>query len=350
MSSKKPTSSTSSGTQTKKAARAKIVKAPVAVSVSTRRRRVPQFRHESDSIVVSHEEYVLDVSGSVAFSVESFNIQPGLNTTFPWLSRVAQMYERYELLELTLLYEPFCSTATAGVVYLAVDPDPNDSGPSDKGQMCNYEHMARSSAWAPSRLGVKGSVFSTLSRWHFIRGANAQPSTIATSDVGNMLLATFGMSGTASVGELYVSYRVRLSTPSLERQIIQSQDATIVVCNPLATSQTYLLFGSSPSITGALLQQIVLTSGSVTQINILVPGTFYMSYQIIGTSITSSAVAIAVAGCATTSIMSVVNGLGTIGIFQFLVQVTADTATFSLGNFGSSTLSSVILRAYASPF
>jgi len=58
---------------------------------------IPTFRQGGDGMRVAHREFLSDVTGSVAFTLNSYAIQPGLNVTFPWLSAIAVQFEEYRI-------------------------------------------------------------------------------------------------------------------------------------------------------------------------------------------------------------------------------------------------------------
>ena len=170
-----------------------------------------------DGTSVTMREFVMDVTGSVGFVCSTIEINAARDIIFPWLSQIAARYEEYSFKKLHFVYEPRCSTQTAGTVILAVDYDPKDLPPTSKQMALTYVGAVSSAAWKdcclvvdPRILSLRGSLFSRL-------GAVPSGSDVKTYDLGNLQLCTTGFGSATSCGELYVEYEVALRVP-------QSQD------------------------------------------------------------------------------------------------------------------------------
>ena len=62
-------------------------------------------------------------AGAGAFHLDSYPINPGLSSTFPWLSAVADAYTHYKIHGLTLEFHTSLPTTSAGRVYMGFDYD-----------------------------------------------------------------------------------------------------------------------------------------------------------------------------------------------------------------------------------
>lgn len=49
----------------------------------------------SNNTIIRHREYIGDIIGSTAFSINKWNLNPGDETTFPWLANLAANFEKY---------------------------------------------------------------------------------------------------------------------------------------------------------------------------------------------------------------------------------------------------------------
>lgn len=189
--------------------------APVARS-SVRKTGKPKIKSNDDgSIVVSHREYLSDVTGNSTFTVNSYSVNPGLITSFPWLSRVARNYESYRFRKLHYIYETQASTATAGSVQMAIDYDAQDDPPVSKIEIMSYHNAVRSPLWTDCRFDSDFKDTNPLSHTRFIRLGGAPTGTdIKTYDIGQFHISTVG-GPDSTVGELYVEYEVMFLTPQL---------------------------------------------------------------------------------------------------------------------------------------
>lgn len=182
---------------------------------------VPTFA-SSSGVTIAHREYIADLSGSTAFTLQSFAINPGQSTLFPWLAQVAGNFEEYQLLGMIVEFkstsaDALNSTNTAlGAVIMATQYDDYDSLFNSKLSMENYEYSTSckpsESMLHPIECDPRQNVLKNM----FIRtGLPSVGSDLRFSDVGNFQVATVGMQAAAVIGELWVTYHVRLLKPRL---------------------------------------------------------------------------------------------------------------------------------------
>lgn len=174
------------------------------------------------AIVITHREYVGDIKSSVNFTNRIWNINPGNPDLFPWLSTIAGQFQNYQFLGLVFEFKTtsavaVSSTNTAlGTVVMATNYDSAAPAFSSKQEMEAYEFSTSTapctSALHPVECAPSQNTLSTL---------YVQTPTAATVDprfrnLGELNLATVGMQAASNVGELWVSYHVRLSKPALQ--------------------------------------------------------------------------------------------------------------------------------------
>lgn len=185
----------------------KMVTAPV---VMTTKRASGKARIQSRGNVttVTHREYLQPIDGSAAYSVVSISCNPGLLTSFPWLGRMASMYEQYRFTKLRFSYKSVTSTSIPGVVMMSFDFDAADSPPATKVEQAQMANSTESSVWVGNELTVPSDP-----GWRFTRSSTLTNTDIKTYDLGNLLVST--MYGTGGVvGELYVDYTLELRKPA----------------------------------------------------------------------------------------------------------------------------------------
>jgi len=57
---------------------------------------IPNMHRNGQSVVVRHREYITDVTSAENFTVDlTVPLNPGLASSFPWLSTIAQQYQEY---------------------------------------------------------------------------------------------------------------------------------------------------------------------------------------------------------------------------------------------------------------
>jgi hypothetical protein len=182
----------------------------------------PPIFNSKGAPIIEHREFLGDITGSVAFSIASYDLNPGLSSTFPWLYSLANNFEEYRLLGTIFEFKSTSATAlnstntALGTVIMATEYDSYDIQFANKLEMEN--HVFSSSA-APS-----------LSQLHPIECAPSQTTFpqryVRTSSVpdgadrrlydwGRFSIATVGMQAAAVVGELWCTYRVQLLKPTM---------------------------------------------------------------------------------------------------------------------------------------
>jgi len=182
----------------------RVVTAPVATNVSN-------GRSGTKTIRVTERERVATLTGSTDFTVqESLSINPALPEFLPWLSTMAQLYEKYRVKSIRVLYHNLKGTDTAGNVLMAFDPDPLDSAPADAVSFTQSSRYIDGAPWRLLTLNIPGS-----NQTYFTRTGTVASTDLKTYDYGKVHIATEAMASDASpVGYIEIAYDIEL----LERQ------------------------------------------------------------------------------------------------------------------------------------
>lgn len=199
---------------------------------------VPSFRGTSDYVEIEHREFITNVNSSQAFRLRGFPIAADNAMTFPWLSTVSQNFEQYDFKGLVFCYKPLSGSAISstnnalGAIIMATEYDVSKLNFINKSQMENYEFSCSckpdSSLLHPVECNPKDDIINS----RYVNQYNRQFKTLynigdasqivsqGTQEnlnyLGNFQLATQGMQADdINVGELWVTYKVRLSKPRL---------------------------------------------------------------------------------------------------------------------------------------
>jgi len=176
------------------------------------------------SIVVANEEFVgaVTVAAQPNFNNTPYPINPGQALLFPWLSKQAAQWEKYQFRKLEFFYRrevsEFATAGQAGKVIFSVDFDASDPPPASKQQMEDT---------IPHRDAMPCENFSLDLPARELHGSNMLAkyvriaglpggSDIKTYDVGNLNVATQGVTSNVEVGELRVRYVCEFMVPVLE--------------------------------------------------------------------------------------------------------------------------------------
>lgn len=192
---------------------------PVAKGVTVLYKEPQMTSLSKGGVRVRHREYVLDiVSGGLGFEVIQFEpINPGNETMFPWLSRIATRFESYMFSNLTFHVEPLQGTIATGAILMAVDFEAADPRPSSKVMMMSYEGAVRSPVWDSCRLPSSVSNLQKIKKKFTLDHAPPRGQDVRLYNVGNLIVAATGTAST-TIGELYVEYDVTFETPQIESQ------------------------------------------------------------------------------------------------------------------------------------
>lgn len=171
---------------------------------------------------VQHREYIQDVSGSTAFNLLSFPINPGLAPSFPWLASVANCFEEYILHGIIFEFKSTSATAlnstntALGTVIMATEYNALHGDFTTKRDMENYVYSTSCSpdmsALHPVECARDVNVLHEL----YVRNSPPTlPTDLRFSDLGRFQIATVGMQAAAVIGELWVTYDIELLKPRL---------------------------------------------------------------------------------------------------------------------------------------
>jgi hypothetical protein len=283
-----------------------IVSAPPETSVT------PAFVNPGDDlsgdVVLYHREFIrnVTVSGSAgtstAFELTSYELNPGIAGTFPFLSQIANNFELYEFQGLMFQYVPTygesgSSSNNLGKVIMATNYDPDASEFASSVQMQNYDYSNSCKPSLGQVHGVETMSSKRASDLMYIREGDVTRDKVFT-DIGKFQIATEGVplaagATSAIIGELWVTYRIKLSRAKLRDTLgssmfdcfrsisngtnihnnltASSENDGLVVMTPGSVSRyratfndEHVLPGKIYKITGRVFETVAATAGSVT--------------------------------------------------------------------------------------
>lgn len=179
---------------------------------------VPTFSSGGErGVIIAHSEFLRNISGSVNFAISKIPINPGLDTCFPWLSQVARNFTEYEMLGLVFEYKPTSGNIAAaspalGVVMLSTNYNVHEPAFGTKTDMASAQFAVDTVPCDEVMHPVECAKRSNIMENYLIRSGDVE-SDLAFYDMGNFYIATEGMQSVYVVGELWVTYHVRLGRP-----------------------------------------------------------------------------------------------------------------------------------------
>lgn len=189
--------------------------------VATNATSPPSFG--SNRTIIRHREFIGNIIGSTAFTINTWNVNPGDDATFPWLSNIAANYEKYRPIGMVFEFKSTSasalnSTNTAlGTVMLAPRYNAvSQSVPASKMEMLQIENCV---SICPAESGMVGiecaKNYNPLGVLYNRVGGAVPSGSEQLYDFCDFYLATEGMQASATIGELWVTYEIELLTPIL---------------------------------------------------------------------------------------------------------------------------------------
>jgi len=180
---------------------------------------------KNGGIIVRHREYISDVFSTVNFTLTSFNINPGLNGSFPWLAQIASSFEQYSLRGMIFEFKTTSSdvvlstnaTTALGAVIMATQYNALDIPFVDKRTMENYQYSNSSKPSESMLHPIECARAQTSVDNLYVRvGAVPPTADLRLYDMGIFNIATVGMQNNGGViGELWASFEIEFYKPKL---------------------------------------------------------------------------------------------------------------------------------------
>lgn len=180
-----------------------------------------------EDVVIEHREYVRDVYASSvagAFKVEQITINPGLQSSFPWISGIAMNYESYQMLGCVYEFKSQYSDSTVaaagtsgtlGEVMMYVDYSVETATlPSSKFAMENSFGSISARVNDCILCGVECMPKYNLSANLLIANAAVTPSNVNQYHLGLVNIASQGVqAASVQIGSIYCHSRIVLRKP-----------------------------------------------------------------------------------------------------------------------------------------
>jgi len=198
----------------------------VRSNVLTNSTEVPIFEDAGRGNIVMHREYISDVITAATpgvFQLQSYTINPGNGSTFPWLSTIAQNYEQYKVHGMVFMFkstsgESVASTNTAlGTVIMATDYNVNAPSYRSKNEMEQSQFAQSFKASKSAMHGIECAPGEIPINAFYVRtGEVASNDSVKWYDMANFQIATQGFqAASVNIGELWVTYLIEFLKPQV---------------------------------------------------------------------------------------------------------------------------------------
>lgn len=159
-----------------------------------------------NTVKVHNRERIMTVT-SANGNYQNFvsKINPGIADSFPWLSNIAKIFDKYRFTRLIYHFKTFVPTSTPGSVSLSYDPDTLDPAPTSSLQ------VAQQSKWSTNSVWKSFSISINCNRDEFLYTRVDVPTGVdlKTYDLGQLFVSLEGVPA-GSVGYIEADYEVVL--------------------------------------------------------------------------------------------------------------------------------------------
>lgn len=183
---------------------------------------VPVMHSGNESIIFRHREYIADVSSSNTFTVNTYDINPGLGDTFPYLTSIAQNFQEYQFRGLVFEFkstsaDALNSTNTAlGTVMLAAQYRADAPDFLNKQQVMNEMWSVDCKPSHNILLPIECKPSENPLPIQYVRtGPVPSGQDAKLYDLAKLTVATVGSQAAAVVGELWATYEIELRKPQI---------------------------------------------------------------------------------------------------------------------------------------
>jgi len=194
--------------------------APVAynTTISSYRNNQPTILTRGAVTVVSNMEFFGTYSSTATtFNATSYACNPGVPDMFPWLSGIANQYEKYRFRKLVFHYITRAATTAVGNVAIAFDYDAMDPIPGDFLTLASYKDKSIGCVWKDATIVL--NLRDDLALARYVRSTvPAGNYDLKTYDIGQLIVGADGVSA-AIMGVMGVEYTVELITPQSQQTL-----------------------------------------------------------------------------------------------------------------------------------
>lgn len=324
--------------------------------------QIPKFSTGRQTNIVCHREYLGDYAGTAGFNNNTFALNPGISSTFPWLSSVAGNYQEYKfhglVFEFRSLITDFVATGAPGVVVMSTNYNADAPVYTTKQQMENAEYAVSVKPTVNLLHGVECAENQTILAEKYVRtGAVPAGQDLRLYDLGTFQFATQA-NPVQNLGELWVSYCVEFFKPILSSDVGGSVNAFHYARTGSTTGSP---FGTGTALSSGTLSTTI--TPTVLTVTAGQPQQLYMVQMNFNLSVAAALTmpTLTFAGCATVSVWN--NDLSPLvsappaatvtsnGAIQVLVRCTllnpgAFTITASAGIIPAASTMDLIVNEY----
>lgn len=174
-------------------------------------------RQACKSSTETKEELLCTVMSSMGAEpvFRSWVVSPRNMAIFPQLSLMALNFNKYKVVNMSIVYSPACSFETNGRVALGFNDDATDPEPRNKVRFYELDKHVATAAQSPVVLNIPRD-----NKVRFMRDSTSDDGKLV--DFGRITMLTYGFDEAGvAVGELFIRYTIVLSDPTKTSRVTQ---------------------------------------------------------------------------------------------------------------------------------
>lgn len=191
-----------------------------------------------------------DKGSDLIYKERDVPFYPTDGSMFPWMSKMAILFQTYKFLDLKFVFEPQCSSTTPGVVAMYFNPDPTSVKPVSWSDITQTGVNVHGSVWAKHILSVPQSMCSSR-REYYVKDKFESLSAAFNDVTGKEELkydpleyfagrfgfkaADFGNATGLVFGKIYVEYLIVFGKANDSTQAAATAKASVI---PFVSLQT----------------------------------------------------------------------------------------------------------------
>jgi len=225
----------------------------------------PQMMYGANGDVrIIHREYLTDILYTGGFTANGFTVlntflaNPSNQSNFPWLSGVAQNFEKFCFNKLCYRYVTQSPTTSPGSVMIIPDYDVDTGAPATKQQALTFKDAVRTPGWQDCCAFLPESRLCNYKDYFVQIGADQRLSVPASI----YICASGGSDSSPLEGEIWVEYDIRLLCPTQNTNGTDTLEVgspssanpfNFYTVNPFWSPNTYLETGTVYPTSGKIL-------------------------------------------------------------------------------------------------
>jgi hypothetical protein len=185
---------------------------------------IPMMHKNDQTVIVRHKEFIGEIKSSIDYQVQyALELNPGVGSTFPWLSNIARNYQEYRFKGVVFHYVPTSGSAVAstnnalGSIMMQTSYRATDTPPDSKRELLNEYWSTETAPFETTAHPIECNPAENPFNVQYVRQTDIPSGdNLLLYDLGRTYIATSGQQvDGVTLGDLWVTYEVELKKPTL---------------------------------------------------------------------------------------------------------------------------------------